>query len=212
MQGCGVRQVDRARHPALPPVVFWNWPGQGVLRSGQTGPEENTMRRLRFLIAIPAIAGLAIMGASGASAAPAHQAAHARVMTATSSGADPLVFENENFLYIEGSANGSYLTGTTDAAHATEYHYYPQPDAPGYYAYAPANGLCWNTYGDQGDNIQIVGCQANDGLQWFTSSADNHLMLSPWTHPDECIWGAGNGKTVYLHTCSSTNPRDLWSQ
>jgi hypothetical protein len=31
------------------------------------------MRRLRFLIAIPAIAGLAIMGATAASAAPAHQ-------------------------------------------------------------------------------------------------------------------------------------------
>jgi hypothetical protein len=170
------------------------------------------MRRLRFLIAIPAIAGLAIMGATGASAAPVHQAAHARTMTAASSGADPLEFVNGNGLWIEGGPHGSDLKGTTDPDDATAYHYYPQSAAPGYYAYAPTNGLCWNTLAAAGDEIGIDSCPANDTNEWFTSPDDNYEMIAVYNDPSNCVWGAGNGKTLVIEPCSSTNERDLWVQ
>jgi hypothetical protein len=172
------------------------------------------MRRLRFLIAIPAIAGLAIMGATGASAAPAHQVAHARAMTATSSGADPWTFENANGLYIAGLNHGSDLFGDTSSG--TVYEEYPQSEAPGFYAYSPANGLCWNTLGAAGDQIGIDSCPANDYHEWFTGATPidgkyGYLETATSTGALSglCIWGAGNGKTLFLKACAIAN-RDLW--
>jgi hypothetical protein len=117
------------------------------------------MRRLRFLIAIPAIAGLAIMGATGASAAPAHQAAHARTMTATSSGADPKI-ENENGLWIDGSTHNTDLIGTTDPHAATSYTI-TYSGKPGLYIYS-VDGLCWNSLGAAGGQIAPESCPSGD--------------------------------------------------
>jgi hypothetical protein len=87
-------------------------------------------------------------------------------MTATSSGADPKI-ENENGLWIDGSTHNTDLIGTTDAHGATSYTLYSQSEAPGFCTYE-VNGLCWNSLGVAG----------------------NTLVLEP---------------------CSSSHPRDLWS-
>jgi hypothetical protein len=164
------------------------------------------VRGLRFLVAIPAIAGLAIMGAAGASAAPAHQAAHARMMTVTPSTADPYTFENANGLWIVGSVHGLNLVGSTVSG--TAYVQYPQPDAPGYYAYS-INDLCWNTLGGSGDPVGMDSCPSGDSNEWFlTPPTGGFGYIETWS--GLCIWGAGNGKTLFLKACSGSNNRDLW--
>jgi hypothetical protein len=92
-------------------------------------------------------------------------------MTATSSGADPKI-ENENGLWIDGSTHNTDLIGTTDAHGATSYTLYSQSEARGFYTYE-VNGLCWNSLGVAGGQIAPESCPANDYHQWFTSPDNN---------------------------------------
>jgi hypothetical protein len=170
------------------------------------------MRRLRSLIAIPAIAGLAIMGATGASAAaaPVHQAAHARTVTAASSGADPWEFENANNLWIcSGGTHESQLEGCGAPGSVDEYTIYPQSGAGAGYYVVKQGGFCWDTPGAAGDEIALESCPANDPNEWFAlvPSGESGFM---WLYgTDLCVWGAGVGKTVFLKTCGASN-RDTW--
>jgi hypothetical protein len=167
------------------------------------------MRRLRFLIAIPAIAGLTIMGAAGASAAPAHQAAHARVITATSSGADPWVFYNPNGLYICGDTHNGDLKGCTEAS-GTPYIEYDESSPPGWWVYS-ANDLCWDSPGASGDHIAMESCPSDDSDEWFYLTKPvngGYSELKSWS--GQCVWGAGDGNTIYLHACRPGNHRDDW--
>jgi hypothetical protein len=167
----------------------------------------------RLLLAIPAIAGLAIMGATGASAAPVHQAAHARAMTATSGGADPLEFVNGNGLWITGSAHGQDLKGTTSAADAQAYHYYPQSGAGvGYDALAPSNGLCWNTIALAGDAIGIDSCPANDTNEWFAiPPSGTRGYIYTYNNQDLCVTGEGDGNALKLENCGAYTNRQYWT-
>jgi hypothetical protein len=169
------------------------------------------MRRLRFLIAIPAIAGLAIMGATGASAAPVHQAAHARTMTATSGGADPWEFENANNLWIcSGGTHESQLEGCGAPGPVDEYTIYPQSGAgAGYYAISQG-GFCWDTIAKAGESISLESCPANDTNEWFMIPPGGEGGFITLYGTDLCIWGAGVGKTLFLKTCGASN-RDAWA-
>jgi len=165
------------------------------------------MRRLRFLAAISAIAGLAIMGATGASADPAHQAAHTRTMVAPST-ADPWEFNNPNGLYIAGAVHNSALFG--DTAGATAYVEYDSSSPPGWWVYS-AQGLCWNSAGASGDHITMESCPSDDIDEWFhlTSPVNGpYGLLETWS--GLCVWGAGNGNSLYLHACEPGNHRDDW--
>ena len=169
------------------------------------------MRRLRFLIAIPAIAGLTIIGATGASAAPVHQAAHARAMTATSSGADPWEFENANNLWIcSGGTHESPLTGCPAPGPVDEYTIYPQSGAGAGYYVIKQGGFCWDSPDAAGDSISLESCPANDTDEWWAIPASGESgFMWPYNGADLCVWGAGDGKTVFLKTCGANN-RDDW--
>jgi hypothetical protein len=167
------------------------------------------MRSLRFLIAIPAIAGLALMGATGASAAPVRQAAvHAPTATGTPRTTDPYEFENPNGLWIVGGTHNAGLTGSTSGGSA-----YVQYDSPatGYYVYS-LNDLCWETSGASGADITMESCPSDDANEWFATPLENgdYGYLESGVGSGLCIWGAGNGKTVFLKACSPTNDRDIW--
>jgi hypothetical protein len=165
------------------------------------------MRGRRCLIAIPAIAGLVIMGAAGASAAPAHQTAHARMMTITPSTADPYEFENKNDLWILGGTHGKDLMGSTSGGSA--YVQYSQGD--GFYTYS-LNDFCWNTLGEAGDAIGMDSCPSGDENEWFETLQESGSYVYIVNEVDSlCIWGAGNGKALFLQACSFNN-RDIWDK
>jgi hypothetical protein len=169
------------------------------------------MRRLRFLVAIPAIAVLAIMGATGASAATVHQAAHARTVAATSSGADPWEFENLNQLFIcSAGTHEALLMGCTGRGSVELYTIYPQSGAGAGYYVIKQGGFCWDSPDQSGDNIALESCPANDPDEWWAiPSSGSTAGILPYGDDDLCVWGAGAGNTVYLHTCAVSN-RDAW--
>jgi hypothetical protein len=176
------------------------------------------MGRLRFLIAIPAIAALAIMGATGASAAPVHQAAHARAMTATSSGADPWEWENENGLWITGTEHGEPLVGSTSGGNS--YTIYPQILYADVYYYSICAGtcssaLCWNTIVTPGEAVGIDSCPAGDENEWFAIPASGttgyiRTFLAGPSGLTLCVTGEGSGNALQLETCTGSN-RQLWT-
>jgi hypothetical protein len=172
------------------------------------------MRRLRLLIAIPAVAGLAIIGATGASAAaaPAHHAAHPRATTATSSGADPWYFENENGLYIDGITHNEPIYGND--AGPTDYIEYNESSPAPYWVYS-ANGLCWDTTGANDARISMESCPADDSDEWFNLTLENgdYGFLQTWSgNGGLCIQGDGNENVLYLAACNINHPRDLWEK
>jgi hypothetical protein len=154
-----------------------------------------------------AVHGLPVVGAG---AAPAHQAAHARMMTVTPSTSDPYQFENENALWIVGNYHGEDLTGI-DASNGDEYDQYSQ--GGGWYTYS-LNDFCWNTLGEAGDAVAMDSCPSGDTNEWFEDASiknSGYVELVSYVH-DLCIWGAGNEKALVLETCSATNARDLWDK
>lgn len=201
------RRLGGTSSPSVTTLAFWNQPTILAGRADRPLQKGSTMRRLRFLAAISAIAGLAIMGATGASADPAHQAAHTRTMVAPST-ADPWEFNNPNGLYIAGAVHNSALFG--DTAGATAYVEYDSSSPPGWWVYS-AQGLCWNSAGASGDHITMESCPSDDIDEWFhlTSPVNGpYGLLETWS--GLCVWGAGNGNSLYLHACEPGNHRDDW--
>jgi hypothetical protein len=169
--------------------------------------------RLRSLVTAAAVTALPLMlGGVAASASPTVPAAPPRTAPVTravqAAPADPYEFGNVNGLRIVGDTHGENLIGRNDVSHGTPYVQYSK--GHGWYTYS-ANNLCWNTLGGSGDPIGMDSCPSGDTNEWFaTPPVDGgaYVYLKNWH--GLCIWGAGNGKTLFLKACSPTNNRDLW--
>jgi hypothetical protein len=170
--------------------------------------------RLRLLAAAAAVTALPLMlggvAASASSTVPAalaRQAAHARTMRAAPRVTES-TFSNGNNLYIVGDSHGEDLLG--GGFPGTIYYGYLQ--VGNYYTFS-ANKLCWNTLGGAGDGVGMDSCPNEDTNEWFEPDVigAGTIYLRAY-NTGLCLWGAGIGKALVLEECSSTNPRDIWSQ